>query len=390
LGARVTVAACDVADRQALADLLAAVPAEYPLRGVVHAAGVLDDGVVAALTPERIDAVLRPKADAAWYLHELTAGLDLSAFVLFSSLAGTLGNAGQGNYAAANAFLDGLAVYRRARGLAAQSVAWGLWAGGGMGAGLEAAQVRRMAGMGMGALAPEQGLALLDAVAGADAAAVVAVRLDVRVLASAGAGLPSVFAGLVPVARRRAAGGGGGGGAGGLGRRLAGLGAREREAALLELVRTHVAGILGHAGPEAVEPEMAFKELGFDSLSAVEFRNRLNEVTGLRLPPTLVFDYPNAMVLAAHLGSELAPDLGAGNGHDSGEQRIRRILESIPLTKLRDAGLMDVLLELGGARSTESASEADGTHGSIDDMDLESLINMALDGVDATDATQGA
>ncbi|GAT71507.1 polyketide synthase [Planomonospora sphaerica] len=216
----------------------------------------------------------------------------------------------------------------------------------------------------------------------------VAVRLDVRVLAGAGAGLPSVFAGLVPVARRRAAGGGGG--AGGLGRRLAGLGAQEREAALLELVRTHVAGILGHAGPEAVEPEMAFKELGFDSLSAVEFRNRLNEVTGLRLPPTLVFDYPNAMVLAAHLGSELAPDPGAGNGHDSGEQRIRRILESIPLTKLRDAGLMDVLLELGGARSTESVSEADGTHGSIDDMDLESLINMALDGVDATDATQGA
>ncbi|WP_269435932.1 beta-ketoacyl reductase, partial [Planomonospora sphaerica] len=207
LGARVTVAACDVADRQALADLLAGVPVEYPLRGVVHAAGVLDDGVVAALTPERIDAVLRPKADAAWYLHELTADLGLSAFVLFSSLAGTLGNAGQGNYAAANAFLDGLAAHRRARGLAAQSVAWGLWAGGGMGAGLEAAQVRRMAGMGMGALAPEQGLALLDAAAGADAAAVVAVRLDVRVLAGAGAGLPSVFAGLVPVARRRAAGG---------------------------------------------------------------------------------------------------------------------------------------------------------------------------------------
>ncbi|WP_301549379.1 type I polyketide synthase, partial [Planomonospora parontospora] len=326
LGARVTVAACDVADRQALAELLAAVPAEYPLRGVVHAAGVLDDGVVAALTPERIDAVLRPKADAAWHLHELTAGLDLSAFVLFSSLAGTLGNAGQGNYAAANAFLDGLAAYRRARGLAAQSVAWGLWAGGGMGAGLEAAQVRRMAGMGMGALAPEQGLALLDAAAGADAAAVVAVRLDVRVLAGAGAGLPSVFAGLVPVARRRAAGGGGGG-AGGLGRRLAGLGAREREAALLELVLEHAARLLGHQGAGDVDPERDFLEAGFDSVGALELRNALNEATGLRLPPMVVFSNKTPADLAGFVAEEFTAHLsraeaetGTGAGAGAGSR----------------------------------------------------------------------
>ncbi|WP_189240962.1 type I polyketide synthase, partial [Planomonospora parontospora] len=308
LGARVTVAACDVADRQALADLLAGVPAAHPLRGVVHAAGVLDDGVVAALTPERIDTVLRPKADAAWYLHELTAELDLSAFVLFSSASGTLGSAGQGNYAAANAFLDGLAAYRRARGLAAQSLAWGLWAGGGMDDALKRTGRPRTSQGGVIPLAVDEGLALLDAAQNVGGPALVPVNLDLITLRTLSDGLPRMFRVLVPVSRRRSVAGRADSTA--LRGRLAALPQEEWPKTLLNLVLTHVAGVLGHAGPEAVEPDRAFQELGFDSLTAVEFRNRLNAATGLRLSPTLVFDHPAPAVLVDHLLDLMSDDDG--------------------------------------------------------------------------------
>ncbi|GAT71271.1 beta-ketoacyl synthase [Planomonospora sphaerica] len=308
LGARVTVAACDVADRQALADLLAAVPVEHPLRGVVHAAGVLDDGVVAALTPERIDAVLRPKADAAWYLHELTADLGLSVFVLFSSASGTLGSAGQGNYAAANAFLDGLAAYRQARGLAAQSLAWGLWAGGGMDDALKRTGRPRTSQGGVIPLSVDEGLALLDAAQNAGGPALVPVNLDLITLRTLSDGLPRMFRVLVPVSRRRSVAGRADSAA--LRGRLAALPQEEWPKTLLNLVLTHVAGVLGHAGPEAVEPDRAFQELGFDSLTAVEFRNRLNAATGLRLSPTLVFDHPAPTVLVDHLLDLMSDDGG--------------------------------------------------------------------------------
>ncbi|WP_406312547.1 type I polyketide synthase [Streptosporangium sp. NBC_01639] len=384
LGAEVTVAACDVADREALAGLLAG----RELGGVVHTAGVLDDGMVGSLTPERMDVVLRPKVDAAWNLHELTAGMDLSAFVVFSSVAGVLGNAGQGNYAAANAYLDALAVHRRARGLAGQSLAWGLWAqGGGMAGSLGEVELQRMGRIGVGALSVEQGLSLFDAAVGLDAAAVVPVRLDLKVLGQAGEELPPIYRSLVPVVRRRSSAGEVD--ADTLLRRLTGLDADERGAVLLDLVVTHVAAILGHSGSDAIEPERAFSELGFDSLTAVEFRNRLNAATGLRLPPTLVFDYPNAVALAEHLGTELSPEPGTGGEHETGEEQIRRILQAIPLSRLREAGLMDVILELGGAGAPPS-EDADEEQESIDTMDTESLISMALNGFDSDDATQEA
>ncbi|WP_219070955.1 beta-ketoacyl reductase, partial [Candidatus Mycobacterium methanotrophicum] len=126
-GARVSVVACDAADREALAKVLADVSVQYPLSAVIHAAGVLDDAVVTSLTPQRVDAVLRAKVDAAWNLHELTRDAGVSAFVMFSSMAGLVGSSGQANYAAANSFLDGLAVHRRADGLPAISLGWGLW-----------------------------------------------------------------------------------------------------------------------------------------------------------------------------------------------------------------------------------------------------------------------
>ncbi|MGW1176758.1 SDR family NAD(P)-dependent oxidoreductase [Kitasatospora sp. NPDC002543] len=399
LGAEATVTACDAADRERLAQVLAEVPAEWPLIGVVHTAGVLDDALVTALTPERLDAVLAPKATAAWHLHELTAGLDLRLFVLFSSVAGVFGNPGQGNYAAANAFLDELAARRRADGLAGHSLAWGLWDGAGMGTGLGDAERQRMLRSGIGAFSVAQGLAALDAAVRRPEAAQVVVRLDVRALASAGAALPPVLRALAPAGRRQAAGAAD---AGALKRRLLGLSGEERREELLELVRTQVAAVLGHASADAVAAERPFQELGFDSLSAVELRNRLNAVSGLRLPATLVFDYPTAQAVADQIEEELLPELGA-DGAAEAESQVRRALQEIPLARLRDAGLLDVLLELSGVRLPQAADasagaagtaaggasaggSAAGAPGAIDDaidaMDADSLISMALDGLD--------
>ncbi|WP_329572886.1 type I polyketide synthase [Kitasatospora sp. NBC_01266] len=311
LGAEVEVAALDVADRHAIAALLAAIPAEHPLTAVVHAAGVLDDGLIDSLDHERLATVLRPKVDGAWYLHELTQDLDLAAFVLFSSTATFLDGAGQGNYAAANLFLDALAAHRRAAGLPATSLAWGLWTGvGGMGGQLDEAALRRIDRLGLQILSPAENLALFDEALGtdADAAAVVPVRFNLRTLQARAAELPAVLHGLVRPVRRAAA-------AGTapvdqpLTRSLAGLSRAERGEALLELVRTQVAAVLGHDGGHRVSPTRAFNEMGFDSLAAVELRNRLSSAIGLPLTATLIFDYPSPNALADHLAGRLGdPD----------------------------------------------------------------------------------
>ncbi|WP_344318801.1 type I polyketide synthase, partial [Streptomyces yatensis] len=205
-GARVTAAACDVSDRAAVAALLAAIPAEHPLTGVVHAAGVLDDGLIGAQTPDRLDTVFRPKLDGAWHLHELTRGHGLTAFVMFSSVFGVLGNAGQAGYTAANAFLDALARRRAAEGLAGLSIGWGLWPrSGGMSAGLSAAQLRRIAAAGLPTLTVDQGLACFDTAGAVGEASVLATRVDRAALRARGT-VPAVLRGLVPTgAVRRAA-----------------------------------------------------------------------------------------------------------------------------------------------------------------------------------------
>jgi acyl transferase domain-containing protein/NADPH:quinone reductase-like Zn-dependent oxidoreductase/acyl carrier protein len=367
LGSRVRIAACDAADRDQLAALLGSL--EAPLTAVVHTAGVLSDGMVQLLSPEQVERVMRPKVAAAVLLDELTAGMELSAFVLFSSAAGLIGSPGQANYAAANACLDALAARRRAQGRPAVSLAWGLWAQEtGMTGGLAEAGVARLARLGVTPMSTSLGLELFEQGRQHDQALVVPARLDLAALrAQARAGLLTpLLRGLVRVPARRAQTA-----SGTLAQRLAAVPESERESVTLDLVRAQVAAVLGHASPEGVEPGRAFKELGFDSLAAVELRNRLAQATGLRLPTTLVFDHPTPAAVAQYL-IPLAIPGAATNGHPrSEEDEIRDVLASIPIGRLRTAGLLDTLLELANDDPPTA-----GVAASIDDMDAAALIRM--------------
>ncbi|WP_344134064.1 type I polyketide synthase, partial [Saccharopolyspora halophila] len=297
-GATARVVPCDVTDRAAVAGLLE----QHPVRAVVHTAGVVQDGVIESLTPEASDAVLAPKVDAAWHLHELAE--DLSAFVLFSSAAATFGGAGQGNYAAGNSFLDALAQHRRERGLPAVSLAWGAWEQSvGLTSGLAEADVQRISRMGVLPLSVRQGTEMFDAALGTGAALVLPVHLDLPALRARGE-VPPLLRGLIRTPIRRAAASTGGE-TGALVDRLAALTEAERTERLVELVRDEVAAVLGHTSAGGVDPSRAFQELGFDSLTAVELRNRLTAATGIRLSATSVFDYPTVTRLAGHLRDDL-------------------------------------------------------------------------------------
>ncbi|MCZ7458831.1 SDR family NAD(P)-dependent oxidoreductase [Streptomyces sp. WMMC940] len=314
LGAEVRIAACDVADRDALKALLSEIPAEHALTGVVHAAGVLDNGLLPALTPDQLAAVLGPKADAAWHLHELTHGDELAAFVLFSSVVGAFGGPGQANYAAAGAFLDALAERRRAEGLPAGSPAWGLWeVEGGINAGLTPADRSRFARDGFVPTSTAEGLALFDSVLTSRHAALVVVPFDLAAVRASGGAVPPLLRAMVPVADRRPERAGADVGVP-LADRLAGMDAGERQAFVLDLVRGEVAVVLGFRDPAAVEAQRPFQELGFDSLTAVQLRNRLGAVSGIRLPATVVFDHPTPAALTTFL---LA---GLGDGPEPAER----------------------------------------------------------------------
>ncbi|MGW5868998.1 type I polyketide synthase [Streptomyces sp. NPDC055239] len=306
IGAHLTVVACDVGDRDQMAGVLASIPDDRPLQAVIHTAGVLDDTVFGSLTPSRLDGVYWPKADGARILHELTAEIDLAAFVLFSSVTATLGSAGQGNYTCANGYLDGLAALRRSQGQAATSLSWGLWAHeSGMTAHLDEADRGRMSRGGIAAMPTELGLRLFDAALRTGQPHVVPALLDLpalRALAAAGS-LPALLRGLVRLPARRAAS------TAQADRswesRLAPLPQEQRTELVLDLVRATAASVLGHSSASTVDAGRAFKALGFDSLTSVQFRNRLVAETGHRFPVTIVFDHPTPRTMAEYLVTQL-------------------------------------------------------------------------------------
>ncbi|WP_242423002.1 SDR family NAD(P)-dependent oxidoreductase, partial [Frankia torreyi] len=366
LGARVTIAAVDVGDRDALAEVIGGIPAELPLRAVVHTAAVLDDGLVSELTLEQIDRVLRVKVGGALNLHELTRDADLAAFVLFSSIAGTAGITGQGNYAPGNAYLDAFAAYRRAAGLVATSIAWGQWDG----AGLAEPDVERILGRyGLLAMDPQPAVRALAGALASDETHLAIVAADWPVFYRSRPHplvheLPEVAAERSALAERsgRPAGATGDGDGPVLAARLAELDGPARREALLAIVRDHVAAVQGHASPDAVDVDRGFRDQGFDSLAAVNLRNRLIAETGLSLPVSLVFDYPTAAALTDHLLGELVPDEPAGLPAVLAEiDRLESALADVADADREAAAdrLRDLLTRLGGPAADGAAVAAE-------------------------------
>ncbi|MER7015756.1 type I polyketide synthase [Saccharopolyspora sp. NPDC000359] len=328
LGAEAEFAACDVADRQALSEVIAAVPPQWPLSAVVHCAGVVDDATLTGQSGAHLRAVFAPKAEGAWHLHELSRDLDLSAFVLFSSAAGVLGSAGQANYAAANAFLDALAESRRQQGLPALSLAWGLWnVADGMAGELGEADRRRLARTGVAPIQEDQGLAMFDEALGSEDALVVPLVVNRAALRTSPADVPAVLRGFAPTGAPESTTAPDASEP--LRDRISGLAGEERRSALLDVVRAEVASTLGHASAAALDPRKKFTDLGFDSLTAVELRNRLTGITGVALPPTVAFDHPSPEALAEFLDAELP---GAGDDLLGELDRLEALLEAEPGT----------------------------------------------------------
>jgi acyl transferase domain-containing protein/NADPH:quinone reductase-like Zn-dependent oxidoreductase len=355
-GVQVTIAACDVADPDQVAALLAEVPGEHPLTAVIHAAGVLDDGVIGSLTPQRLDTVLAAKAQSAWHLHELTQDLDLAAFIMFSSAAAVLGSPGQGSYAAANQVLDALAARRARHGQPAQSLAWPAWdLPGGV----------------------QRGLALFDVAITTGQPGLVWLEPGAATFAGGPGGMPPPLLRELTRVGRRAAASGPAGAAAELAGQLAAMPAAQRDRHLIRLIQVHVAAVLSDAHAAQVDPGSEFRGLGLDSLTGVEFRNRLAAATGLSLPATLIFDYPTPAALARHIVRELDP--GAGGGPDAGadDSEIRSLLASVPIARLREAGLLEQLLVLSAAVGPSVPGGADE---SIDEMGVDELVRAAMNG----------
>ncbi|MEV5873284.1 type I polyketide synthase [Streptomyces sp. NPDC052101] len=384
-GAAVKVVACDVADRAAVADLLADMPPAHPLTAVVHAAGVLADGTVESLTAESLDRVLGAKAGGAVHLHELTRDQNLSAFVLFSALAGTLGTGGQANYAAANGFLDGLAAQRRASGLVGTSLCWGWWEeSSGMTAELDQVDLSRVRRLGLTAMPTPEALALFDSACALNDPVMIPARVDVAALRNkTGDELPLLLRDLVDAGRplRSRPGTTRDAGPLGLPARLVTLSEGEAEAAVQDWVRDQVAIVLGHPSSAAIDADQAFTHLGFDSLTSVELCNRLASSTGLRLPSTLVFSYPTPRQLSEHLFGLLRPEPATRTGPDE-DAEIREALRNVSIDRLRSAGILELVLECAdpsGADGGGQVPDADTGADELAALDLDALVDLALD-----------
>jgi polyketide synthase 12 len=374
-GASVEVVACDVADESQLERLLAEISPQAPLRGVIHAAGVLDDGVFETMTREQLDRVFTAKAGAAWNLHRHTQGCDLTTFVMFSSSAGVLGSPGQANYAAANTFLDALAQHRRASAQPGVSIAWGLWeTSAGMTATIEGRDIARMGRSGMLPLDPADALDLFDTAHTSTEALLLAARLDRAALQrQARSGMLSgLLRGLVRAPAHASVAP-----AVSLASRLEGLPAGERGRMLASILAGEINAVLGHRQTYAIDPDRTFKDLGFDSLTAIELRNRLNNATGQQLPATLIYDHPTAAQLSAHLLERLGSVAPSSEPVD--EQALRAMFDSIPIARLRGAGVLETLMSLARSGAPRTApSHSEGEEAAIDEMDAEELISAVL------------
>ncbi|KZS78216.1 hypothetical protein A4G29_18495 [Mycobacterium kansasii] len=372
LGAQVTIAACDTSDAADLAELLEGIPAQHPLTAVIHAAGVLEDAVVAEMTADQLDAVLTAKADAAWYLDQLTRDRDLAAFVLFSSAAGVLGSPGQANYAAANAFLDALAQQRHRHDRRATSLAWGYWqTATGMTAHLTSADQARLTRNSFTPISTEQGLALFDATLPQQLPAVVVSPFPAPVLARLAHqnSLPPILSALTTSRPRASAAS-----AESLQARLATQTPEQQRQALIELVTTATATVLAHPDATTLDPYRPFKHLGIDSLTALELRNALGRQTGLTLPATLIFEEPTPAALAGHLRQQLS-----GNGDVTGtrnvpDSEIQRLISIIPEKRLTETGILAMLRDIANdMQSSGPDSKAEAIAG----MSLSELMDIA-------------
>ncbi|MEV0059751.1 SDR family NAD(P)-dependent oxidoreductase [Nocardia sp. NPDC050718] len=379
LGAHVDVVACDAADRAALDTVLAAIPADHPLTAVVHSAGVLADGLLATMTADQFAQVLRPKVDAAWNLHEATAHLDLSAFVLYSSVSGVIGNPGQANYAAANVFLDALAQHRQVRGLPATSVAWGPWQqGSGMTSGLGAADLVRLRREGLLPLGAEDGMALFDAALTGGRSTFVAVRVDPAALGEVDpTDVRPVMRALARPARRRAGEATGAttsSDAASLAARLLGRTVAEQDRLVLDVIRAQAAAVLGHASADATAPDKPFTDLGFDSLGVMEFRNRLKSAVGLQLPATAMFDHPTPEALAGFVRREIAPVDDPARRIADEVDALARSFDAADLSAADRSGIADKLAALVRRLADRDPGEIDLD--GLDDADDRELFDF--------------
>ncbi|UED87412.1 type I polyketide synthase [Streptomyces profundus] len=384
LGAEPRIVACDAGSREAVVELLASIPADRPLRAVVHTAGIVEDGLIESLTDEQVERVLRAKVDSARHLDELTAELDLTHFVLYSSVSGLLGGVGQGNYAAANAVLDALAERRRERGQAAVSLAWGLWEdASGMTGALADSDRARVARAGLRPMPAGEALALFDAALAHGAPLVAPVQLDLATVRSAAGGqVAPLMRGLVTAPARRTAGEGSAASqAAELRARLLATPAAERQSVLTDLVREHAAVVLGFPDLTRIDAGQPFRDAGFDSLTAVELRNRLTVVTGVRLAATMVFDYSRPAELAEHLLGEMLADVEEPAGAEPGdpvEAEFRAALGEVSMAAFRDAGVLGILRRLVGQEEAGERQAEPVARDSIATMDVADLVSRAL------------
>jgi acyl transferase domain-containing protein/acyl carrier protein len=363
LGAELRVEAWDPLDRERLRELIDSIDPAHPLGTVVHAARLLDDGVIESLDRDRLESALRPRAHAAWHLHELTRDLDLSQFLMISCASGVVGSAAQANYAAANTFLDGLAAHRRAAGLPATSLAWGPIAAAD-GAGMSDAVRARLGRIGLRPITPEQALARLEEALRLEQPFLAQVELDRRALhtRTRAEALPAVLRGFVPAPRRGTVA------EAELAARLGAAQEEERPGIALAAVRDHVATVLGHRSAQEVESERPFQDLGFDSLTAVELRNRLGAASGLRLPPTLAFDYPTPAALANYLAEQCAADRSGGAPEEAVEAALAELDRSLASVGDGAAARERVGMRLRAALASFAGAEAEESEVAAEDL----------------------